>query len=150
MAYAELGRMLWHPASLHNEARAVERAIDLLVRNAAVSPAAPSDLETVRGEVDDLRHGDIPIFASQLDAARIHSVVANWRAMRIDLEDVTIRSTLVATDLNQHALARAEARPASMQHGIRAPTTWTHAVARWPRARWKACCGWRCTAKTAR
>lgn len=110
MAYAELGRMLWHPASLHHEARAVERAIDLLVRNAAVSPAAPSDLETVRGEVDDLRHGDIPIFASQLDAARIHSVVANWRAMRIDLEDVTIRSTLVATDLNQHALARAEAR----------------------------------------
>lgn len=30
--------------------------------------------------------------------------------MRIDTEDVTIRSTLVATDLNQHALARAEAR----------------------------------------
>ncbi|WP_163274839.1 DUF4135 domain-containing protein, partial [Enterobacter hormaechei] len=46
MAYAELGRMLWHPASLHNEAQAVERAIDLLVRNAAVSPAAPSDLDT--------------------------------------------------------------------------------------------------------
>ncbi|MBH1555042.1 type 2 lantipeptide synthetase LanM family protein [Stenotrophomonas maltophilia] len=110
MAYAELGRMLWHPASLHNESQAVERAVDLLVRNAAVSPAAPSDLDTVRGEVDDLRYGDIPIFASQLDAPRIHSIVANWRAMRIDLEDVTIRSTLVATDLNQHALARAEAR----------------------------------------
>ncbi|HEL3816296.1 TPA: type 2 lantipeptide synthetase LanM family protein [Stenotrophomonas maltophilia] len=110
MAYAELGRMLWHPASLHNEAQAVERAVDLLVRNAAVSPAAPSDLDTVRGEVDDLRYGDIPIFASLLDAPRIHSIVANWRAMRIDLEDVTIRSTLVATDLNQHALARAEAR----------------------------------------
>ena len=110
MAYAELGRMLWHPASLHNEAQAVERAVDLLVRNAAVSPAAPSDLDTVRGEVDDLRYGDIPIFASLLDAPRIHSIVANWRAMRIDLEEVTIRSTLVATDLNQHALARAEAR----------------------------------------
>ena len=110
MAYAELGRMLWHPASLHKEAQAVERAIDLLVRNAAVSPAAPSDLETVRGEVDDLRHGDIPIFTSQLDATRIRSIADNWRAMRIDLEDVTIRSTLVATDLNQHALARAEAR----------------------------------------
>lgn len=110
MAYAELGRMLWHPASLHNESQAVERAVDLLVRNAAVSPAAPSDLDTVRGEVDDLRYGDIPIFASLLDAPRIHSIVANWRAMRIDLEDVTIRSTLVATDLNQHALARAEAR----------------------------------------
>ncbi|MBH1365450.1 DUF4135 domain-containing protein, partial [Stenotrophomonas maltophilia] len=110
MAYAELGRMLWHPASLHNESQAVERAVDLLVRNAAVSPAAPSDLDTVRGEVDDLRYGDIPIFASLLDAPRIHSIVASWRAMRIDLEDVTIRSTLVATDLNQHALARAEAR----------------------------------------
>ncbi|KAG1247060.1 hypothetical protein G6F68_014368 [Rhizopus microsporus] len=95
MAYAELGRMLWHPASLHNEAQAVERAVDLLVRNAAVSPAAPSDLDTVRGEVDDLRYGDIPIFASLLDAPRIHSIVANWRAMRIDLEEVTIRSTLL-------------------------------------------------------
>ncbi len=110
MAYAELGRMLWHPASLHDETRAVATATDLLVRNAAVAPAASADPVTVRGEIDAMRHGDIPIFTSVLDAARIDTVVAGWRDMRIDLEEVTIRSTLVATDLNEHALARAEAR----------------------------------------
>ncbi|MEQ4574007.1 MAG: type 2 lanthipeptide synthetase LanM family protein, partial [Gammaproteobacteria bacterium] len=110
MAYAEIGRMLWHPASLHDEDSAVARAFDLLIRNAAVAPAAPSEPEQVMKEIDDLRYGDIPIFVSVLDRARIEATVANWRAMRIDLEEVTIRSTLVATDLNQHALARAEAR----------------------------------------
>ncbi|MCF7752579.1 type 2 lantipeptide synthetase LanM family protein [Bacillus subtilis subsp. subtilis] len=110
MAYAEIGRMLWHPASLHDEAKAVARARDLLVRNAQVLRAAPSDPAEITGEIDDLRYGDIPIFGAPLDADRIRAVVANWRDMRIDLEDVTIRSTLVATDLNQHALARAEAR----------------------------------------
>ncbi|MGH8038434.1 MAG: type 2 lanthipeptide synthetase LanM family protein, partial [Stenotrophomonas sp.] len=110
MAYAELGRMLWHPASLHDEARAVATAMDLLVRNAAVAPAASADPVDVQGEIEAMRHGDIPIFVSVLDAARIDIVVSGWRGMRIDLEEVTIRSTLVATDLNEHALARAEAR----------------------------------------
>lgn len=110
MAYAEIGRMLWHPASLHDEPKAVARAMDLLVRNAQVVRAAPSDPVEIMAEIDDLRHGDIPIFAAPVAPDRILAVVANWRDMRIDLEDVTIRSTLVATDLNQHALARAEAR----------------------------------------
>lgn len=110
MAYAEIGRMLWHPASLHDEDRAVERALDLLVRNAVVAQAAPSDPKEIMREIDDLRYGDIPIFVSLVDRDRIEATVASWRGMRIDLEEVTIRSTLVATDLNQHALARAEAR----------------------------------------
>lgn len=110
MAYAEIGRMLWHPASLHDEPKAIARAMDLLVRNAQVVRAAPSDPAEIMGEIDDLRQGDIPIFAAPVASDRITAVVANWRDMRIDLEDVTIRSTLVATDLNQHALARAEAR----------------------------------------
>mgnify|MGYP000222544461 CR=1 FL=1 len=110
MAYAEIGRMLWHPASLHNEPAAIDRALDLLVRNAAVAPAASSDPVEVREEIDAMRHGDIPLFTAVLDAVRIATVVDNWRAMRIDLEEVTIRSTLVATDLNEHAMARAEAR----------------------------------------
>ncbi|KAF1017019.1 MAG: hypothetical protein GAK31_00278 [Stenotrophomonas maltophilia] len=110
MIYAEMGRMLWHPASLHKEAPAIARALDLLQRNAAVTPAAPASAQAVRAEIDDLRHGDIPLFGATLDAARIAGVVDNWRSMRIDLEEVSIRSTLVATDLNQHALARAEAR----------------------------------------
>ncbi len=35
-AYVDIGRMLWHPASLHDEAAAVERARDILRRNAEV------------------------------------------------------------------------------------------------------------------
>ncbi len=120
MAYAEIGRMLWHPASLHDEPKAVARAMDLLVRNAQVVRAAPSDPAAIMGEIDDLRHGDIPIFAAPVAPERIRTVVANWRDMRIDLEDVTIRSTLVATDLNQHALARAEARE-GYSYAARAP-----------------------------
>lgn len=110
MAYAEIGRMLWHPASLHNEPAAVERALDLLVRNAAIAPAASAEPAEVLQEIDDMRFGDIPLFTAVLDAERISTVVDNWRAMRIDLEEVTIRSTLVATDLNEHAMVRAEAR----------------------------------------
>ncbi len=110
MAYAEIGRMLWHPASLHNEPAAVDRALDLLVRNAAISPAASAEPAEVLQEIDDMRFGDIPLFSAVLDAGRIATVVDNWRAMRIDLEEVTIRSTLVATDLNEHAMVRAEAR----------------------------------------
>jgi type 2 lantibiotic biosynthesis protein LanM len=120
MAYAEIGRMLWHPASLHDEPRAIARALDLLVRNAAVAPAASADPQAVLQEIDALRYGDIPLFSAPLVPARIHSVADNWRAMRIDLEDVTIRSTLVATDLNQHALARAEARD-GYSYAARAP-----------------------------
>lgn len=110
MAYAEIGRMLWHPASLHNEQAAIDRALDLLVRNAAISAAASADPVEVKEEIDAMRHGDIPLFSAVLDASRIANVVENWREMRIDLEEVTIRSTLVATDLNEHAMARAEAR----------------------------------------
>lgn len=99
--YAEIGRMLWHPAALHDEAAAIERARDLFVRNAAVSPLAPSTPEEIAGEIDDLRHGDIPVFAAPASAERIAAALADWRAMRVDLEELTIRSALVATELNR-------------------------------------------------
>jgi type 2 lantibiotic biosynthesis protein LanM len=106
--YAELGRMLWHPASLHDEASAVERARDLLARNAAVVPIAPSQPREIMAEIDDLRYGDVPIFVAPLGHAQIDAVLADWRAMRIELEELTIRSALVATDLNQRMLDREE------------------------------------------
>lgn len=100
-AYMELGRMLWHPASLHDEAKAIERARDLLARNAAVVAIAPSAAHEIAAEIDDLRHGDVPIFVALLSPARIDTAIADWRAMRIDLEELTIRSALVATVLNR-------------------------------------------------
>lgn len=110
MAYVEIGRMLWHPASLHDEAKAIERARDLLARNAAVVPIAPSAPEEIMAEIDDLRYGDVPAFVSPLTRSQIDEVVADWRAMRIDLEELTIRSALVATDLNQNIRDLAEKR----------------------------------------
>ena len=110
MAYVEIGRMLWHPASLHDEAKAVERARDLLARNGEVVPAAPSLPEEIAGEIDDLRYGDVPIFVSTVGRAPVIAALADWRAMRIDLEELTIRSALVATDLNQHLAERTQER----------------------------------------
>lgn len=109
-AYLEIGRMLWHPASLHDEAKAIERARDLLVRHAAVAPGAPSDEAEIAKEIDDLRHGDIPTFVSSLDHARIDAVVADWRQMRADIEEMTIRSALLATDINLRVRYRQEER----------------------------------------
>lgn len=98
--YAEMARMLWHPASLHNEAEAVERARDLFARNAAVVPIAPSSPDEIRSEIRDLLYGDIPVFTTPLPRERIEATLADWRGMRIDLEELTIRSALVATELN--------------------------------------------------
>lgn len=95
--YVEIGRMLWHPASLHEEDKAIERARALFSRS--VSGVAPSHDE-VAGEIEDLRHGDIPIFAASLTRERIAETLANWRAMRIEVEEMTIRSSLVVTQLN--------------------------------------------------
>ncbi|WP_242109963.1 type 2 lanthipeptide synthetase LanM family protein [Luteimonas aquatica] len=109
-AYVEVGRMLWHPASLHKEAEAIERARDLFARNAAITPNAPAQHAEIQAEIDDLRHGDVPIFVAPLTRERIDAVLADWRAMRIDLEELTIRSALVATDLNQRMRDREEER----------------------------------------
>ena len=118
-AYVELGRMLWHPASLHDEAPGIERARDLLERNAQVMPIAPSSPEAIAAEIEDLRHGDIPVFSAPLNRARIDEALADWRGMRVDLEELTIRSALVITSLNQRFAASPAARDfyARQPHG---------------------------------
>ncbi|WP_430390346.1 type 2 lanthipeptide synthetase LanM family protein [Dyella sp. 20L07] len=100
-AYLEIGRMLWHPASLHDEAKAIERARDLFTRNAAVLAMAPSSPEEIAAEIDDLRYGDVPIFVAPLNRTRIDTALADWRSMRVELEELTIRSALVVTELNR-------------------------------------------------
>lgn len=102
-AYAEIARMLWHPASLHEESAAIERARDLFARNAAVVPIAPSAPSEISAEIEDLCNGDIPVFVRPLSRSRIDAALADWRAMRTDLEELTIRSALVATELNRRA-----------------------------------------------
>ncbi|WP_158628780.1 type 2 lanthipeptide synthetase LanM family protein [Dyella choica] len=100
-SYAEIGRMLWHPASLHDEAKAIERARDLFTRNAALTSVTSSTPEEISGAIDDLLYGDIPVFVAPLARTRINAALADWRVMRIDLEELTIRSALVTTELNR-------------------------------------------------
>lgn len=102
-AYVEIGRMLWHPASLHDEPKAIARARDLFERHAVVVPLAPSAPQEIAGEIEDLRYGDVPIFVTPLDRRRVDAALDNWRGMRIDVEEMTIRSALVVTELNRRA-----------------------------------------------
>jgi len=99
-SYVEIGRMLWHPASLHEEGKAIDRARALFSGEGTGTTSSPED---IAGEIDALRHGDIPIFALSLTPERIAETLANWRAMRIELEEMTIRSSLVVTQLNSGA-----------------------------------------------
>ncbi|MFI6094905.1 type 2 lanthipeptide synthetase LanM family protein [Lentzea sp. NPDC051213] len=63
-AYAELGRMLWHPTSLHDEPAARLRAAGLLAKQAETAPGAPGDPEVIDAEIADLLDGDVPFFAT--------------------------------------------------------------------------------------
>ncbi|HEY4092117.1 MAG TPA: type 2 lanthipeptide synthetase LanM family protein [Luteibacter sp.] len=99
-AYVEVMRMLWHPASLHDEAAAIDRARDLLEKNAAAQPIAPSDSRSIAAEIDDMRFGDIPVFVNVLGQAQMDEVFQAWIDMRMDLEELTIRGALVTAHLN--------------------------------------------------
>lgn len=103
-AYAEIGRMLWHPASLHDQAAAVERAHDILRRNAEVTPGAPLERDVIQKEIDDLLDGDVPVFYTRVDAALVDEMLAAWRGADLALEQMTIRGTLVSAYLNERVL----------------------------------------------
>ncbi|MBO7941747.1 DUF4135 domain-containing protein, partial [Streptomyces sp. S9] len=86
-AYVEVGRMLWHPASLHEEDKAIERARTLFSRSPSAQAPSP---EQIAVEIDDLRYGDIPAFVEPLSAQRIQATVQEWRGMRIELEEMIV------------------------------------------------------------
>ncbi|MEU5434922.1 type 2 lanthipeptide synthetase LanM family protein [Streptomyces sp. NPDC020719] len=109
-AYVDIGRMLWHPASLHDEAAAVERARDILRRNAEVLPGAPTDRAAIDGEIADLLAGDVPMFTFTVDAAAVRTTVEDWRTADLPLEEAVIQDALVGAYLNERSLpARAQA-----------------------------------------
>ncbi|MET8446082.1 type 2 lanthipeptide synthetase LanM family protein [Streptomyces sp. NPDC005209] len=103
-AYVDIGRMLWHPASLHDEAAAVERARDILRRNAEVLPGAPTDRAAIDGEIEDLLVGDVPMFTFTVDAAAVRATVEDWRTADLPLEESVIQDALVGAYLNERTL----------------------------------------------
>ena len=70
-AYAEIGRMLWHPVSLHDEAKARLTAHELLAKMAANLAIAPSDPQVIDAEIEDLLDGDIPFFSTRVRVGRL-------------------------------------------------------------------------------
>ncbi|WBB80307.1 type 2 lanthipeptide synthetase LanM family protein [Micromonospora sp. WMMD882] len=124
--YAELGRMLWHPVSLHDEPAAVARATRLLTAMARYAPLAPADPEVVGAEVAELLDGDVPFFDTvprdgRLTGPRgttwlpaedlVDGALRRWRQADLDREREVIRATLVSAYLNEGYLPRSTPMP---------------------------------------
>jgi type 2 lantibiotic biosynthesis protein LanM len=113
--YAEVGRMLWHPVSLHQQEPARQRGVDLFRRMAANVSSAPGDPAVIDAEIEDLMEGDIPVFSTIVKEGRlegpgstywlprrnlIDSALEHWRAADFELERNVIRASLVAAYVN--------------------------------------------------
>ncbi|OPC79410.1 LanM family lanthionine synthetase [Embleya scabrispora] len=121
--YVEIARMLWHPASLHEEGPAVERARDVLIRQAKALHGAPDTPEVVGAEVADLLDGDIPFFGVRPERGRmtgprgtewgdpahlIDESLDRWRAGDPEFEEVMIRSSLLGVYRDRSAMPEGE------------------------------------------
>ncbi|MFE0640994.1 type 2 lanthipeptide synthetase LanM family protein [Streptomyces sp. NPDC058877] len=103
-AYTDIGRMLWHPASLHDPEAALARARDILHRNALAAPGAPGDPTVIDREIADLLIGDVPVFGERVDGERLAAFLTGWRRADFTRERDTIRSALVGAYLNERQL----------------------------------------------
>lgn len=119
--YAEIGRMLWHPISLHDEGAARARAFGLLAEMAERSPLAPSDSAVIEAEIDALMVGDIPFFSTlprhgRLDGPgrtqwlapvdRIEETLQHWRASDLQLDRQVIQAALVSAFIGEGLLPK--------------------------------------------
>lgn len=110
--YAEVMRMLWHPASLHDEPAAIARARDILRRNAEATPGAPTEPAVIDQEIGDMLVGDVPFFSVPVDDALLQASVEGWRSADFALEEMTIQGALVTAYLNEMApLPRQKVNP---------------------------------------
>lgn len=114
-AYAELGRMLWHPVSLHKPDEAAARAADVLRRMAGHNGLAPDDPAVIAAELHELMAGDVPVFTTRVDDGRLQGpggthwlapqdlaaqALAGWRGRDGALEQHVIRAALVSAYVN--------------------------------------------------
>jgi type 2 lantibiotic biosynthesis protein LanM len=119
--YAEIARMLWHPASLHDPEPARQRAFDLLQRMAVNVSSAPGDPAVINAEIDDLLEGDIPFFFTVAREGRlsgprgtywlppchlVEAALANWRKADLALDRNVIQASLVSAYINDGWLAK--------------------------------------------
>ena len=113
--YAEMGRMLWHPVSLHNPESARQQAFALLDKMSAKVSMAPSDPTVINAEIDELLEGDIPYFSCVAREGRlqgpggttwlppchlVEATLADWRTADFTLERKAIHASLVSAYSN--------------------------------------------------
>jgi type 2 lantibiotic biosynthesis protein LanM len=113
--YAELGRMLWHPVSLHDPEAARARARDLLGQMGRNVALAPDDPGVIEAEIDDLLVGDVPIFTGLAREGvlngpggttwlaktnLVEDALRSWRAADLSLEHDYVRMALVSAYVN--------------------------------------------------
>ena len=113
--YAEIGRMLWHPVSLHDPEPARQRAFGLLQKMAENVSMAPSNQTVINAEIDELLEGDIPYFSGVVREGRFQgphgtswlppchlaeAALADWRSADFALERSVIQASLVSAYLN--------------------------------------------------
>ncbi len=131
--YAELSRMLWHPVSLHNPGKSLERARDLLAKMAQNVSLAPSDPDVIVAEVNELLAGDIPYFSTIAKDGVLEGPAGthwlpprdlvteawqSWRDTDLSLERSYVQAALVSAYVNDGWTPDAASfRPASDRHG---------------------------------
>lgn len=126
-SYAELGRMLWHPVSLHKLEEAKARAASVMARMAGNLPDAPGEAPIIQAEIEDLLVGDIPMFIARVPASgprtdwingprgqRWRAVedplaiaLERWRNVDHALDRRMIQASLVSAYLNEGVLPAA-------------------------------------------
>lgn len=131
--YAELGRMLWHPAALHDEAPAAAKARDLLAMHAGNAPDAPADPAVIAAEVAELLVGDIPFFTTTPSSGElagpggtrwgrrvdvVAEAVGHWRATDPEVDRRVIQAALVSAYLNEGWLPERVRRLPGAPHGV--------------------------------
>lgn len=110
-AYAEIERMLWHPAALAHPAEARQKAEALFAEMAGNISYAPSDPVIIADEVEELRHGDIPAFTTRSDYGALTGpnntewlprqnlvtlALDDWRKADLEAEASFVRATVVS------------------------------------------------------
>ena len=92
--YAEVRQMLWHPASLHDPEKARSRANVMLGRGVGLTS------EQVESEIEHLMLRDVPAYRSEVSADRIESTLGLWRKNPMDTQEMILRASILAADLN--------------------------------------------------
>ncbi len=123
--YAELGRMLWHPAALHDEPAAVQRARELLRQQSEAAIRLPLAAAVIESELADLLIGDVPYFSGRpidghlvgpggsktpVSPDRVAVALRQWRIGDPAVQRTVMRAALVSAYLDD---GPASAEPAS-------------------------------------